>query len=260
MPDANIRFEAADSIGTLTIDRPKSLNALNPETLREILRCLRDVRRAGEVRALIVTGAGEKAFVAGADIAEMSKMTVVQAKEMARLGQRSTSALEDLPIPVIAAVNGFALGGGMELVMACDLAIASEKARFGQPEINLGIIPGFGGTQRLARRVGAPRAREMIYGGDMIDAETARQWGLVNRVVKPEDLLAEARKLAATLATKPPVALAQAKLVIQHGLDVDLENGLRLEAEAFAVTFSTEDRTEGMAAFLNKRPAKFAGR
>ena len=260
MPDANIRFEAADTIGTLTIDRPKSLNALNPETLREILRCLRDVRRAGEVRALIVTGAGEKAFVAGADIAEMSKMTVVQAKEMARLGQRSTSALEDLPIPVIAAVNGFALGGGMELVMACDLAIASEKARFGQPEINLGIIPGFGGTQRLARRVGAPRARQMIYGGDMIDAETARQWGLVNRVVKPEDLLAEARKLAATLATKPPVALAQAKLVIQHGLDVDLENGLRLEAEAFAVTFSTEDRTEGMAAFLNKRPAKFAGR
>jgi enoyl-CoA hydratase len=260
MPDANIRFEAADSIGTLTIDRPKALNALNPDTLREILRCLREVRRAGEVRALIVTGAGEKAFVAGADIAEMSKMTVVQAKEMARLGQRLTSALEDLPIPVIAAVNGFALGGGMELVMACDLAIASEKARFGQPEINLGIIPGFGGTQRLARRVGAPRAREMIYGGDMIDAETARQWGLVNRVVKPEDLLAEARKLAATLATKPPVALAQAKLAIQHGLDVDLENGLRLEAEAFAVTFSTEDRTEGMAAFLTKRPAKFVGR
>jgi enoyl-CoA hydratase len=260
MPEANIRFEAADSIGTLTIDRPKALNALNPDTLREILRCLRDVRRAGEVRALILTGAGEKAFVAGADIAEMSKMTVVQAKEMARLGQRLTSALEDLPIPVIAAVNGFALGGGMELVMACDLAIASEKARFGQPEINLGIIPGFGGTQRLARRVGAPRAREMIYGGDMIDAETARQWGLVNRVVKPEDLLTEARKLAATLATKPPVALAQAKLAIQHGLDIDLENGLRLEAEAFAVTFSTEDRSEGMAAFLTKRTAKFTGR
>jgi len=260
MPEANIRFEAADSIGTLTIDRPKALNALNPDTLREILRCLRDVRRAGEVRALILTGAGEKAFVAGADIAEMSKMTVVQAKEMARLGQRLTSALEDLPIPVIAAVNGFALGGGMELVMACDLAIASEKARFGQPEINLGIIPGFGGTQRLARRVGAPHAREMIYGGEMIDAETARQWGLVNRVVKPEDLLTEARKLAATLATKPPVALAQAKLAIQHGLDVDLENGLRLEAEAFAVTFSTEDRIEGMAAFLTKRTAKFTGR
>ena len=259
MPDANIRFEVADSIGTLTIDRPKSLNALDPDTLREILRCLRDVRREGKVRAMIVTGAGEKAFVAGADIAEMSKMTVVQAKEMARLGQRLTSALEDLPFPVIAAVNGFALGGGLELVLACDLAIASEKARFGQPEINLGIIPGYGGTQRLARRVGILRAREMIYGGDMIDAETARQWGLVNRVVHAEDLLAEARKLGTALATKPPVALAQAKLAIQHGLDVDLENGLRLEAEAFAVTFSTDDRTEGMSAFLNKRPAKFTG-
>jgi len=253
----NILVERDPAISTITVNRPKALNALNSHTLRELTQA---VRECADSRVIILTGAGERAFVAGADIAEMSKMTVVQAKEMARLGQRSTSALEDLPIPVIAAVNGFALGGGMELVMACDLAIASEKARFGQPEINLGIIPGFGGTQRLARRVGAPRARQMIYGGDMIDAETARQWGLVNRVVKPEDLLAEARKLAATLATKPPVALAQAKLVIQHGLDVDLENGLRLEAEAFAVTFSTEDRTEGMAAFLNKRPAKFAGR
>jgi enoyl-CoA hydratase len=260
MPDPNIRFEAADSVGLLTIDRSKSLNALNPQTLREMLRCLRDVRREGAVRAMIVTGAGDKAFVAGADIAEMSKMSVVQAKEMSRLGQRLTSALEDLPLPVIAAVNGFALGGGMELVMACDLVVASEKARFGQPEINLGIIPGFGGTQRLARRIGAPRAREMIYGGEMIDAETARQWGIVNRVVKPEALLEECRKLAAALVAKPPIAIAQAKLAIQHGLDVDLENGMRLEAEAFAVTFSTEDRTEGMAAFLGKRPAKFSGR
>ena len=260
MPDSNIRFEAADAIGVLTIDRPKSLNALNPETLREILRRLRDVRREGTLRAMIVTGAGERAFVAGADIAEMSTMSVIEAKEMARLGQRVTSALEDLPFPVIAAVNGFALGGGMELAMACDLVIASEKARFGQPEINLGIIPGFGGTQRLARRIGAPRAREMIYGGDMIDAETARQWGLVNRVVKPEELLGEARKLAAAFAAKPPVAIAQAKLAIRHGLDVDLESGLRLEAEAFAVTFSTTDRSEGMTAFLSKRPAKFTGR
>ncbi len=256
----NIRFEAAEGVGTLTVDRQPALNALNPPTLREMLRCLRDVRREGALRALILTGAGERAFVAGADIAAMSKMSVVEAKEMARLGQRLTSALEDLPLPVIAAVNGFALGGGMELVMACDLVVASEKARFGQPEINLGIIPGFGGTQRLARRIGAPRARLMVYGGDMIDAETARQWGLVNRVVKPEALLAEAAKLAATLAAKPKVALAQAKMAIQHGLDLDLENGLRLEAEAFAVTFSTEDRTEGMAAFLGKRPAKFTGK
>jgi len=260
MPFENIRFEAADAIGILTVDRQKALNALNPQTLREMTRCLRDLRREGQVRALIVTGAGEKAFVAGADIAAMSTMSVIEAKEMSRLGQRVTSALEDLPLPVIAAVNGFALGGGMELVMACDLVVASEKARFGQPEINLGIIPGFGGTQRLARRIGAPRAREMIYGGEMIDAETAHRWGLVNRLVKPEELLSEARKLAAALAAKPPIALAQAKLAIRHGLDVDLENGLRLEAEAFAVTFSTDDRTEGMAAFLAKRPAKFGGR
>jgi enoyl-CoA hydratase len=225
-----------------------------------MLRCLREVRRESAARALILTGAGEKAFVAGADIAAMSKMSVVEAKEMARLGQRLTSALEDLPLPVVAAVNGFALGGGMELVMACDLAVASEKARFGQPEINLGIIPGFGGTQRLARTIGAPRARLMIYGGEMIDAEAARQWGLVNRVVKPEALITEATKLAAMLAGKPRVALAQAKMAIGRGLDLDLENGLRLEAEAFAVTFSTADRTEGMAAFLGKRPAKFSGK
>ncbi len=260
MPYENIRFEAADGIATLTVDRQPALNALNPPTLREMLRCVRDVRRDGSLHALILTGAGEKAFVAGADIAAMSKMSVVEAKEIARLGQRLTSSLEDLPVPVIAAVNGFALGGGMELVMACDLVVASEKARFGQPEINLGIIPGFGGTQRLARTIGATRARLMVYGGEMIDAETARQWGLVNRVVKPEALLAEAAKLAAMLAAKPRVALAQAKMAIGHGLDLDLENGLRLEAEAFAVTFSTEDRTEGMAAFLGKRPAKFSGR
>jgi enoyl-CoA hydratase len=260
MPYENIRFEVADSVGTLTIDRPKALNALNPDTLREMLRCLRDARRETSLRALILTGAGEKAFIAGADIGAMSTMSVIEAKEMARLGQRVTSAIEDLAQPVVAAVNGFALGGGLEMVMACDLVIASEKARFGQPEINLGIIPGFGGTQRLARRVGAPRAREMIYGGEMIDAETARLWGLVNRVVKPEELMTEARKVAAALATKPAVALAQAKLAIQHGLDLDLENGLRLEAEAFAVTFSTEDRTEGMAAFLAKRKAAFKGK
>lgn len=256
----NIRFEVEGAVGTLTFDRPKALNALNPDTLREVLRCLRDARRQSALRAIVLTGAGDKAFVAGADIAAMSAMSVVEARDLARLGQRVTTAIEDLPMPVIAAVGGFALGGGLEMVMACDLVVASERARFGQPEINLGIIPGFGGTQRLARRVGAPRAREMIYGGEMIDAETAHRWGLVNRVVKPEDLLAEARRLAAALAAKPAVALVQAKHAIQRGLDVDLENGLRLEAEAFAVTFSTDDRREGMEAFLGKRPAKFTGR
>ncbi len=256
----NVRHETEGAVGVLTIDRPKALNALDIATLRECLRCLRDLRRQGGVRVLIVTGAGDKAFVAGADIAAMSRMSVVEARDFSRLGQRLTSAIEDLPIPVIAAVNGFALGGGMELAMACDLVLASEKARFGQPEINLGILPGFGGSQRLARRAGPHRAREMIYGGDLIDAETARQWGIVNRIVKPEELLPEARKLAEKIAAKAPVALAQAKLAIRHGMDVDLESGLRLEAESFAVAFSSEDAREGMRAFLEKRPAKFGGK
>jgi enoyl-CoA hydratase len=260
MPDENTRYQADGAVGRLTIDRPKSLNALDAATLKECLRRLRDLRRQGAVRCLVLTGAGEKAFVAGADIAAMSKMSVVEAREFSRLGQRLTSAIEDLPIPVIAAVNGFALGGGMELVMACDLVLASEKARFGQPEINLGILPGFGGSQRLARRAGPHRARDMIYGGEMIDAETARQWGIVNRVVKPEELLPEAQKLAEKLAAKAPVALAQAKLAIRHGADVDLESGLRLEAEAFAVAFSSDDAREGMSAFLEKRQASFKGK
>ncbi|MGH7860205.1 MAG: enoyl-CoA hydratase-related protein, partial [Candidatus Binatia bacterium] len=248
MSASNVRLEAQAAVGVLTVDRPKSLNALDADTLREMLRCLRDLRRDGTLRALVVTGAGDKAFVAGADIARMVDMSAVEAKEFARLGQRLTSAIEDLPIPVVAAVNGFALGGGLELALACDWILASEKARFGQPEINLGIIPGFGGTQRLARRIGAPRAREMIFGGEMIDAETALRWGIVNRVVRPDDLLDESRKTAAALAAKAPIALAQAKQAIRHGLDVDLESGLRLEAEAFALTFSTEDRAEGMKA------------
>ena len=259
MSQGNVRFESQGPVGVLTVDRPKALNALNPETLREMLRALRDVRREHGVRALVLTGAGEKAFVAGADISQMAGMSVIEAKEFSRLGQRLTSAIEDLALPVVAAVNGFALGGGLELALACDWIIASEKARFGQPEINLGIIPGFGGTQRLARRIGAPRAREMIYGGEMIDAATAHEWGIVNRVVPASELLAESKKAAAALAEKPAVALHQAKLAIQRGLDLDLENGLRLEAEAFAVTFSTDDRLEGMKAFLEKRPAKFRG-
>ena len=256
----NVRLETEGAVGILTIDRPKSLNALDADTLRELGCVLAEVRAAGALRALVLTGAGDKAFIAGADIAAMSALGPVAGRDFARVGQRVTSAIEDLPIPVIAAVNGFALGGGCEMALACDFVIASSKARFGQPEINLGIVPGFGGTQRLARRIGAPRAREMIYGGEMIDAETARAWGLVNRVVAPEDLLPEARKTAGKLAEKPPIALAQAKLAIQAGENVDLETGLRFEAEAFALTFATDDRAEGMRAFLEKRAAKFSGK
>jgi len=169
-------------------------------------------------------------------------------------------SLENLPIPVIAAVNGFALGGGTELALACDLIIAADKARFGQPEINLGIIPGFGGTQRLARRIGLPRARELIYSGDMIDAETAYRCGLANKVVPLADLMIEAKALAQKLATKPPVAIQQAKEAINAGMDMDLENGCRFENEAFALSFATEDKKEGMTAFLEKRQANFTGK
>jgi enoyl-CoA hydratase len=260
MESRNVRLEITGAVGVLTIDRPKALNALDADTVRELLECLGDAREGGTVRCLVLTGAGDKAFCAGADIAAMRAMSAIEGKKWARLGQGLTAAIEELPLPVIAAVNGFALGGGLELAMACDFIVASEKARLGQPEINLGIIPGFGGTQRLARRIGAPRAREMIYGGEMIDAETARQWGLVNRVVKHEELLGETRKLADKLALQAPVALSQAKHAIQVGLDVDLASGLRYEAEAFAVSFASEDRAEGMGAFLEKRKPAFRGR
>ncbi len=256
----NLRVETDGSVVVVSLDRPKALNALDATTIRELLRFFRDLRRDGTARVVVLTGAGEKAFCAGADIAAMNAMTPVEGRDWARLGQRLTSAIEELPQPVIAAVNGYALGGGMELAMACDLVLASEKARFGQPEINLGVIPGFGGTQRLARRVGAPLARELIYGGEMVEPAVLQQHGLVNRVVAPEALLDEAKKLAKKLAEKPPIALAQAKHAIRTGLDVDLENGLRFEAEAFGVSFATADRSEGMTAFLEKRKAAFTGK
>lgn len=256
----NIRIETDGNVAVLFVDRPKALNALDGETIRELLRFVRDLKREGTVRALVITGAGEKAFCAGADIAAMSTMSAVEGRDWARLGQRLTSAIEDLPIPVIAAVNGYALGGGMELAMACDWILASEKARFGQPEINLGILPGFGGTQRLARRIGAPLARELVYGGDLVEPARLERHGLVNKVVAPEALLDEAKALARKLAEKAPIALAQAKHAIRTGLDLDLENALRFEAEAFAVAFSTEDRAEGMKAFLEKRKPSFKGK
>src|SRR5580700_2225045 len=204
----NIIFEKA-AIATLTINRPTALNALNREVLEEFARVIREVRHDSSVRVLIVTGAGDKAFVAGADIAAMAKMSAVDGLDFSRLGHRVMESFEDLPIPVIAAVNGFALGGGLELALACDLIVASDKSRFGQPEINLGLIPGFGGTQRLPHRIGQARARELILTGDMIDAKTALEWGLANKVVAAEQLLDEARKLAEKLATKSGFALRQ---------------------------------------------------
>jgi enoyl-CoA hydratase len=255
----NILFEKDGAVAILKVNRPKSLNALNPATVREIAACLETIRQDHSIRCLIITGEGDRAFVAGADISEMVSMTPLQGKAFSALGLRVLRTLEELPIPVIAAVNGFALGGGTELALACDLIIAADKAKFGQPEINLGVIPGFGGTQRLARRIGLPRARELIYSGEMIDAETALRYGLANKVVPMADLMSEAKALANKLAAKPPVAIRQAKAAINAGIDMDLDNGCRFENEAFALTFATADKVEGMKAFLEKRTANFTG-
>lgn len=260
MAAANLRSERDERVLTLIVDRPAALNALNEAVLTELEAALDDAAGDAAIGALVVTGAGEKAFVAGADIAAMEQMSAAEAKQFAALGQRVFRKIELLPQPVIAAVNGFALGGGLELALACDVIFAAANARFGQPEINLGIIPGFGGTQRLPRRVGVARAREMIYSGDMIGADEALRIGLVNRVAAAGEVVGEARRFAAALAAKAPLAMRQAKAAIGAGGDLDLDNGGRYESEAFGLCFASEDRREGMRAFLEKRKAVFAGK
>jgi len=256
----NIRLDVDGPQATLTIDRPKSLNALNAATLRELEAALRALAQNEELRALIITGAGEKAFVAGAHIAQMASLSTAQARQFSALGHRVLHMLEALSFPTIAAVNGFALGGGCEVALACDLIYASERARFGQPEVGLGVIPGFGGTQRLARLIGRARAMEMIFTGDPIDAAKAKEIGLVLEVVPAEKLLEHCRGIAAKIALKGPVAVAQAKRAIQFGLDADLRSANELERQAFAMLFGTEDQREGMKAFLEKRAPSFKGR
>jgi enoyl-CoA hydratase len=209
---------------------------------------------------LIITGAGDRAFVAGADIAAMTEMSAVEGLEFSRLGHRVLQSMEELPVPIVAAVNGFALGGGLELAMACDLIIASDKARFGQPEINLALIPGFGGTQRLPRRIGHPRARHLILTGDPIDAKTALEWGLINQVVAPEQLLDTARKLAEKIASKSSLAVRQAKAALVAAAIMTEDAGLKYEQQAFGVTFSSADRVEGTKAFVEKREPKWQGK
>lgn len=249
----DVIFEKAP-ISTLRINRPPALNALNRSVLEQIAQVLREVRHDPSIRVLIVTGAGDRAFVAGADIAAMAKMSATEGLEFSRLGHRVMQTFEDLPIPVIAAVNGFALGGGLELAMACDLIIASEKARFGQPEINLALIPGFGGTQRLPHRIGQAKARELIMTGDMIDAKTALALGLVVQVVAPEQLMDAARKLAEKLAGKSAFALRQAKAALRASFTMEEDAGLRFEQESFGLVFASADRVEGTTAFVEKRP------
>jgi enoyl-CoA hydratase len=249
-----------DSIVTLTLNRPDKLNALSVELVTELARAVDELSRDASVRCGIVTGAGEKAFAAGADIAAMSTMTVAQAKGFADLGHRVGAAIEALHFPVIAAVNGFALGGGCEIALCCDFIYASDKAKLGQQEVNLGVIPGFGGTQRLARRVGGARARELCMTGDTLTAEEALRIGLVNAVVPHAELLPKVREVAKKIAGKGPLAIAAAKRVIARGADVSLPVANELEATAFASLFGSEDQREGMRAFVEKRPAKFTGR
>ena len=259
MTYTNIIYEAGDNVATITFNRPKALNALNAALLGEFSAALEAVAADASVRVLVLTGAGEKAFVAGADINEIARFTPLQARRFAGRGQAAINRLTALEIPVIAAVNGFALGGGSEMALACDFIYASEKARFGLPEINLGIIPGFGGTQRLARLIGANAAKELIYTGRMIGAEEAARLGIVNRVCAPDQLMETVLETARVIAAKGRVALRAAKQAVNRGLDVDLATGCSLEVDAFALCLASPDAKEGTGAFLEKRPPVFSG-
>ena len=259
MEFAHLIFKVEDGIATLTFNRPKALNALSRELLRELSEVLQRIAADESIRVLILTGAGEKAFVAGADISELATFNALEAKLFAQQGQTTINALEHLAIPVIAAVNGFALGGGSEIALACDFIYAADTAKFGLPEITLGLIPGFAGTQRLSRAVGKNRAKEMIYTGKMISAAEAHKIGMVNKVCEPQALLDEVQKTAAAIAAKGKVALRAAKQVINRGLDVDLATGCAMEVDAFALCMASRDGKEGTAAFLEKRKAQFKG-
>lgn len=256
----NIDVKKEEGIATITISRPKALNALNTETLEELENVLEVLQNDDGVKVIVITGAGEKAFVAGADISEMKDMSVFEAKKFAELGQKVFRKIELMKKPVIAAVNGYALGGGCELALACDIRIASRNAKFGQLEVGLGIIPGFGGTQRLPRIVGVSKAKELIYTGDMIDAEEALRIGLISKVVEQDKLLEEAYGIAKKIMSKGLVAVSLAKEAINKSLEVDIDSGMEYEANAFAMCFGTQDQKEGMVAFLEKRAPKFEGR
>lgn len=256
----NLRIEYENNITTVTINRPKALNALNQQTLIELQSAFSSFADNDEVQVIIITGNGDKAFVAGADIAAMQPLSALEARQFAKFGHQVMQRIESCPKPVIAAVNGFALGGGCELALVCDIRIAAENARFGQPEVNLGIIPGFGGTQRLARLIGKGRALELIMTGDMIDANEALRIGLVNRVVAANQLLKTAKKMATTIISKGPYSVKLAKQAVHNGLELDLDRANQYENELFGLCFTTIDQKEGMQAFLEKRPAQFKGK
>ena len=254
-----VKVTVQDRIAVVTIDRQEALNALNGDVLDDLECAFYGLRCGGEADVVVLTGAG-RAFVAGADIGLMKGMSALEARAFAEKGQRVLDAIESMPQPVIAAVNGFALGGGTELAMACDVRIASEKAKFGQPEVGLGVTPGFGGTQRLPRLVGRGDAKMLIYTGDVIGADEAHRIGLVQKVVPPEQLMETATALARSIASKGQVAVRLSKTMIDRGMDVDLRAGLGIETEGFALCFATEDQKEGMDAFLGKRKPAFKGK
>ena len=255
----NLIYEIEDNIALITFNRPKALNALNNALIAELSDALDDISDNTDIRVLILTGAGDKSFVAGADITELAKFNPLEAKLFSEKGQATIFKLQALSIPVIAAVNGFALGGGSEIALACDFIYASERAKFGLPEITLGIIPGFGGTQRLPRLIGQNAAKELIFTGKMIAAEEAKELGLVNRVFPADALMDQVRKTAQAIASRGRVSLRAAKQAINRGLNVDIATGCQIEVEAFSLCMTSPDAKEGTSAFLEKRKAEFKG-
>lgn len=256
----NLLIETADGVATLTVNRPEALNALNCELLKELECALYGLDLDAAVKVVVLTGAGEKAFVAGADIREMAEMNSYQGHAFAQQGQRVMLLMEKMTKPVIAAVNGFALGGGLELALACDFIYASQKAKLGFPEVTLGILPGFGGTQNLSRLIGPNKANELIFTGKLLTADKACAWGIVNEVFAPEELLAKTMEAAAGIARVGELGVSYAKDAIANGLNMSKVDGFRYEASLFGVLFATEDQKEGMGAFLEKRKPVFKGK
>jgi len=255
-----IIYEKSEGVATITLNRPEAMNSFSKEVVEEVIQALGDAKDDESIRVVILTGAGEKAFSAGADIKAMTGMNALRARELSLMGEKLCLAFENFEKPVIAALNGYALGGGLEVAMACDLRIASENARMGQTEVNIGLIPGWGGTQRLTRLIGATKAKELVFTGRMIDAKTAEQLGILNMVTPADKFKETVMQFAKDLAAKPPVAIKVAKSLMNKGADIGLDSALALEREGFSVVASTEDLQEGVKAFTEKRKPLFRGK